>query len=396
VLQSQPPVFSTFKQHYAPKCNTAQERIAAKMRQKLPHSPNDSAQETSAPPMSDGPRSGVSANSQLHQVLASSSSSSSRISSSIDNRATSPLVRTVNPEGGRVLSATDHELSTAVFGKSNIGISSSSSNNSISGMNSDAARTLPPSITSSAQVVSSSEVGRVSGIDSGSSLRESVAGSVPVSLLEFRRLVAGGLPNPATRYFVVTGRGLAGAMRVTQITPDGVYGTYVRKDDRQGAGVDKGSQRLVGPVRISELKEIVSYRGGAAPQRVTSENDMHRGGAAPASSGPVLYQESDMRGDAVETVAATSPSSPAPAVDRQQLRAAVSNLSLFTENVDDNISASSSPAYSSSHGTATASHTARVAAATRQLIQVLTLEDGSRCLAVFYVQLSVAILMPLF
>ncbi len=43
-------------------------------------------------------------------------------------------------------------------------------------------------------------------------------GGVALSLLEFRKLVAGGLPNPATRVFVVTGRGLAGAIRVTRIT----------------------------------------------------------------------------------------------------------------------------------------------------------------------------------
>lgn len=48
--------------------------------------------------------------------------------------------------------------------------------------------------------------------------KESGLGGVPLSLLEFRKLIAGGLPNPATRVFVVTGRGLAGAIRVTQIT----------------------------------------------------------------------------------------------------------------------------------------------------------------------------------
>ncbi len=49
-------------------------------------------------------------------------------------------------------------------------------------------------------------------------INQAGAGSVPLSLLEFRRLTAGGLPNPATRAFVVTGRGLAGPIRITQIT----------------------------------------------------------------------------------------------------------------------------------------------------------------------------------
>lgn len=97
---------------------------------------------------------------------------------------------------------------------------SSSSNNSVtvSGPNSDAPRALQPSLPSSSQTVPSVDVGRVAQNEPGNGLKETAVGSSQVSLLEFRRLVAAGLPNPATRYFVVTGRGLAGAMRVTSVT----------------------------------------------------------------------------------------------------------------------------------------------------------------------------------
>ena len=175
------------------------------MRQKLPYSPSDNSDETSPPLVSDGLGSGVSTASH---VLANSARNSSSINHS---QSLGKL------EAGRALGATDHELSTAVLGKNSVSISSSS-NNSISGMNTDASRKLPPSLPSSSQVLSTADTDRGSRIESGSGSKESIAGSVPLSLLEFRRLVAGGLPNPATRYFVVTGRGLAGALRVMQIT----------------------------------------------------------------------------------------------------------------------------------------------------------------------------------
>jgi sensor domain CHASE-containing protein len=128
-------------------------------------------------------------------------------------------------------------------------------------------------------------------------------------------------------------------------------------------------------VRISELKEIVSYRAGPAAASsqpsVSQSNNMHRGGAVTANSVPVS--------SASDTVAAASPPAAAPAVDRRQLRSAVNNLSVFIENIDDNASPASSPIHSSQSGTPTASHTSRVSAATREVIQALASEDGSRC-----------------
>ncbi len=189
--------------------NSVQERIAAKLRQRLPLSQTDDEEERSASLTSDG--SGAAAVATINSQVPDSRS---RIGSKIERQSISPSAREDPPEV-HVLRSSDHELSTAVFGKNS---SSSSSSNSISGANSDATRPLLPSLPSSSQVFSSTDSGKVAGITSDIDRKEAVPAGVPVSLLEFRRLVAGGLPNAATRYFVVTGRGLAGELRVTQIT----------------------------------------------------------------------------------------------------------------------------------------------------------------------------------
>jgi hypothetical protein len=125
--------------------------------------------------------------------------------------------------------ASDHELSRAVFGNSSQSNSSQSSNRVVSGsgvQNSEAVRSVQPDshVNSAFPVkpIASQEM-RVAGAENGAKTEtgpqnETGVGSVQLSLLEFRRLIAGGLPNPATRVFVVTGRGLAGPIRITQIT----------------------------------------------------------------------------------------------------------------------------------------------------------------------------------
>ena len=133
-------------------------------------------------------------------------------------------ISAVSQGSGMSRGASDHELSRAVFGNS-----SQSSDRVVSGSgvsNSEAARPAQPHshVNSTFPVlpVASQEV-RVAGVDNGAKTEigtqnETGVGSVSLSLLEFRRLIAGGLPNPATRVFVVTGRGLAGPIRITQIT----------------------------------------------------------------------------------------------------------------------------------------------------------------------------------
>ncbi len=174
--------------------DTPQERIAAKMRQKLPHSPTDTPD--MQPPQLAGGGSAGDTRSQVHVSSSNTGSSFARHTASPSDHAAG---------GGGVLGASaDHELSHAVFGRSSSMSSSSSNSVTVSGPNSDAPHALQPSL--------------VAQNEPGNGLKETAVGSSQVSLLEFRRLVAAGLPNPATRYFVVTGRGLAGAMRVTSVT----------------------------------------------------------------------------------------------------------------------------------------------------------------------------------
>ena len=174
------------------------------MRQKLPHSPTDTPH--TQPPQLAGGGSAGDTRSQVHV-------SSSNTGSSFARHTASPTDHAAG--GGGVLGASaDHELSHAVFGRSSSMSSSSSNSVTVS----DAPHALQPSLPSSSQTVPSVDVGRVAQNEPGNGLKETAVGSSQVSLLEFRRLVAAGLPNPATRYFVVTGRGLAGAMRVTSVT----------------------------------------------------------------------------------------------------------------------------------------------------------------------------------
>jgi hypothetical protein len=186
-----------------------QERIAAKMRQKLPQSasPVDSA---TAPPSSSTMNPNVQRNSQEFPLEFGGG-----VGSSIDDEASSAAA----PVGGRHWqshSASDHELSRAVFGGG-----SQATDRSVSSSASSAAAAPPAHI---AALASDAVVHHVTNKEPGSArtepreAKEAGVGSVPLSLLEFRRLTAGGLPNAATRVFVVTGRGLAGPIRVTQIT----------------------------------------------------------------------------------------------------------------------------------------------------------------------------------
>jgi hypothetical protein len=179
------------------------------MRQKLPHSPSDNPH--TQPPL---PAGGVSAGDTRSQVHVSSSNTGS----SFDRHTASPTDHADAAGGGGALGASaDHELSHAVFGRSS-SISSSSNSVSVSGPYSESARALQPPPSSSSQTVPSADVGRVAQNEPGNGFKETAVGSSQISLLEFRRLIAAGLPNPATRYFVVTGRGLAGAMRVTSVS----------------------------------------------------------------------------------------------------------------------------------------------------------------------------------
>lgn len=157
-----------------------------------------------------------------------------------------------------------------------------------------------------------------------------------------------------------------------------------------GAGVGKGNNRVVGPVRIlsaamssfgficrqvriSELKEIVSYRGGTVPTALDPAFDL--GSSLYGSAAAMVAAPSSPKASASSPRA--SASSPT-AANRQQLRDAVSSLSLYIDHVDDHVSPLSSPAQASANAIAAASHTSRIAAATRQLIHTLALEDGSR------------------
>jgi hypothetical protein len=127
-------------------------------------------------------------------------------------------------------------------------------------------------------------------------------------------------------------------------------------------------------VRISELKEIVSYRGGTVPTALDPAFDL--GSSLYGSAAAMVAAPSSPKASASSPRA--SASSPT-AANRQQLRDAVSSLSLYVDHVDDHVSPLSSPAQASANAIAAASHTSRIAAATRQLIHTLSLEDGSRC-----------------
>ena len=163
-----------------------QERIAAKMRQKLPQSAA----------LVDG----VAASpSTLNQ--GSSQDLGGGASGNVDD-APSSAAAPVGSRQWQSHSASDHDLSRAVFGGSHT---------------TDSTAAAPQSHI--APFASDAVADHVTNKEPGSArTKEAGAGSVPLSLLEFRRLTAGGLPNPATRAFVVTGRGLAGPIRVTQIT----------------------------------------------------------------------------------------------------------------------------------------------------------------------------------
>ena len=213
-----------------------QERIAAKMRQKLPQSAA----------LVDG----VAASpSTLNQ--GSSQDLGGGASGSTDD-APSSAAAPVGSRQWQSHSASDHDLSRAVFGGSHTTDSTAAAPQSHT---TDSTAAAPQSHI--AAFASDAVADHMTNKEPGSArTKEAGAGSVPLSLLEFRRLTAGGLPNPATRAFVVTGRGLAGPIRVTQITQvqgfkreavitlrltraeqDGVYGTYVRLEDRQSAGL---------------------------------------------------------------------------------------------------------------------------------------------------------------
>jgi hypothetical protein len=135
-------------------------------------------------------------------------------------------------------SASDHELSHAVFGggsqnsdriangsssSSRIANGSSSSANTslapVSSVHGEAAAVAPPPAQAQDMRQDTTATANNGGKTEPEAPREGLgAGSVPLSLLEFRRLIAGGLPSPSTRVFVVTGRGLAGPIRITHIT----------------------------------------------------------------------------------------------------------------------------------------------------------------------------------
>lgn len=108
-------------------------------------------------------------------------------------------------------------------------------------------------------------------------------------------------------------------------------------------------------MRISELKEIFSYKGGVAPTALHS---------AVGSESSVRHVK-----DVAEEVAVTASA----AVHKQQLRAAVSNLSLCVDQLGDEESSSSSP---HAFAAQAASQGARAASATHQLICTLALEDA--------------------
>jgi hypothetical protein len=183
-----------------------QERIAAKMRQKLPQSasPADSA---AAPQSTSTMNPNVQRNFQEFP-----SEFGGGVGSSMADEA-SGAAAAVDVRHWQSHSASDHELSRAVFG--------GGSQATVSSVSSSTAAAPPVHI---AALASDAVVHHVTNKESGSAstepreAKEAGVGSVPLSLLEFRRLTAGGLPSAATRVFVVTGRGLAGPIRVTQIT----------------------------------------------------------------------------------------------------------------------------------------------------------------------------------
>ena len=171
------------------------------MRQKLPHpsSPSDTHTYSHPPSFSSGP---VTSEPELRGVASSISSSNAN-----DQSRKAPAQVT---ERGLSLDASDHELTRAVFGGGNSSVTGPSGS-----ISSDVTRPLSAPFSPH-----SSAIGNGKGRDNVTvaDAKESGLGGVPLSLLEFRKLIAGGLPNPATRVFVVHGRGLAGAIRVTQIT----------------------------------------------------------------------------------------------------------------------------------------------------------------------------------
>jgi hypothetical protein len=114
-------------------------------------------------------------------------------------------------------------------------------------------------------------------------------------------------------------------------------------------------------VRISELKEILSYRGGfpsALQPQVGSESKLEIGSESKVQS-------------AESITSALKPS----VADRQQLRTAISNLSLCIDRAGDVDSPLSSPQTESAAGQGSA----RVSTATHHIIRALALEDISSC-----------------
>jgi hypothetical protein len=213
---------------------SAQERIAAKMRQKL--SSNHLTPENFSPAhVSPASAAVVSAGAR---GASGPAIAGPRVSPSAQPR----------PSSG----PSDLELSLAVFGNSDDSAEKSRMSASIRSevrgekgrdqmlQKSDVSGSgqSTRALSSPSALLSSSRYGtsgsKAASTDAGSTWRASGAGGVQLSILEFRRLTAGGLPHPSNRTFIVTGRGLAGPLRVVQITPDGLMGTYVSKEDHEG------------------------------------------------------------------------------------------------------------------------------------------------------------------
>jgi hypothetical protein len=147
------------------------------------------------------------------------------------------------------------------------------------------------------------------------------------------------------------------ARRVFQVTLCG-RGGQGRSCARSGAGKlfncalnDAAVTRC--QVRISELKEILSYRGGF-----------------PSALQPQVG--SQIKAESADDVATASKTAVA---DRQQLRSAISNLSLCIDRAGDDESPVSSPVTESAAGQGGS----RVSTATHHIIRALALEDGSSC-----------------
>jgi hypothetical protein len=124
-------------------------------------------------------------------------------------------------------------------------------------------------------------------------------------------------------------------------------------------------------VRVSELKEIVCYRGSPPPAALPNGEEQHLQ-TEHRSSQPTSPAAAEVAGSPKVAEAAKS-------TDGQLFRAAVSNLSLCIDQGGEEKTPSSSPQASLHSSSVAPTRDVRIASATRQLLRTASYEDGFGC-----------------